>query len=206
MATTKKTTTKKTTAKAENKPALKIVEPVEVQETVFDKMARMFPVSIAHVELGDGIAVDVKNRIGFSDVISLVKSIVDACTNEEMGEVSFEIFDYVTKLFIVCSYCGLDVPEDPEPGYAAVCGADRMYELISDHIDNEQLNVIWASAREKLLARQDMFQSTALSQVKELLNKLGDLMTLTQEAVDVFESGELEELMKELPGNLGVQQ
>ena len=207
MATAKTTTKKTTTAKkaapkktAAKKPELKIVEPVE---NIFEKVAKQFPVGTAIVDIGGGMTVDVKSRIGFEDMLSLVKTIVDTCTNEDESEVSFEALDYAGKMLIISAYCGIEAPEDPEIGYAAVCGANRLYEMVAGYIDSEQLEYIWASARERLVARQHMFHSTALRQVKELLTQVNALMNIVQDAVDVFDSGELEEMIKELPGMSG---
>lgn len=204
MATTKKTasTTKKTTTRTA-KPKLTVVKPeAEKIETVFEMVAKENAGKTTEVKLEDGTVISVRNRIGFQDMLGLVKSIVDTCTNDERGEVAWEALDYASRVLVCAAFCGAEVPADPEVGYLAVIGPDGLYEQIVGFIDGAQLGSIMASVRMKLQAKQEMYSSVAAERIKDMLNQVDDLMKLMQTAVDMVDSGEFKETVNDLQKTL----
>lgn len=153
---------------------------------------------MTHVDLGDGIEVDVRNRLGFSEMLTVIRAITNACTDEEKGEVHFDVFDYAAKAFICSAYCGIPAPEDPETGYAAICGADRMYELIADYIDDDQLNVIWASARERLTGKRELFNTAAAEMTLNMLQKVNELYEMIGNVTEHFNGDEAIDAIRRL--------
>ena len=177
MATTKKTTAKKNTVK-------QTVAPVE-EKSIFELIAESFPNTDTTVETEVG-QVSVKNRIGFSEMITLINMIVDMCVNEETGEIKWEMFDYVSKMAICVSYCGLRVPKNIEIGYMSVCGTHGLYEQIKEYIDQEQLNNVIDSSLDKLRAREELNNSTALGKLQELLKNVDELMKEIADASEEY--------------------
>lgn len=206
--TTKKTTTaKKPAAKKTAKPKLEIVKDDPVKElSVFEKLAEKFPVYTTHVVLGDGIEVDVRNRISMGEMVLLVKQIVDLCVDEEHGEINFELYTYVTELLICAAFCGLEVPDNAEAGYLAVCKTGGMYEQIAGYIDEDQLSDIWKISGEKIKAKCDMFNSAAAKITVDMLQRINELFEMISSVTDKFDGEEAVNAVIELSKITGTKQ
>ena len=200
MATMKKTANKKPVAR-------KAIEPKEVivpdngaksDLSVFEKMAVRFVPTVTEVALCDGVTVNVRKRITLSELMMIVRQIVDACTDEDRGEVHFELFDYATKMAICAVYCGEVAPENNEIGYLAIVGEDRMYDLITPHIDKGQLDNIWFSARERLNAKSNMFASAAARMTVDMLQKMNDLYDMMSSVAAEVDEGNAEEAFRNI--------
>lgn len=213
MATTKKTTEttekktttrKRTTKKAAAVQSDNIVElkkPVEEakERSVFELMAEKFPAKETEVETPVG-AIKVKNRISLNDMVLLVNLIVNMCTDSQTGMVKWEIYDYVVKLVISAVYCGIDVPQDLNVGYSAVCVDGGLYELVAANIDRDQLVNIWDTAAKKLRAQEELNCSVAVGKLNQFLESVNELM---QAVGSVSENFDGEEAVKAL-GQLSV--
>lgn len=200
MATTKKTatTTKKTTTRTA-KPKLTVVKPEEaVKQSVFEKMAARFPISIAAVDIGIDEPVNVRSRIGYGEAMMLMKQVIDVCVDQDRGTVSFELFDYAMKMAICSVYCDIPAPEDVEAGYAAVCGTNRMYELIAQFIDADQLDMLWGTTRAKILAQKELFNSAAAKLVIEMIQRMNELVEVISSTTSEFDAGEVSEALAKL--------
>lgn len=194
MATTKKTNAKRNTVK-------KIETPV-AEKSVFELMAEAFPAIDTVVETPVG-EVTVKDRIGFSEMITLINMIVDMCVTEETGEIKWEMFDYVSKMAICVSYCGLRVPKSIEVGYASVCGKNGLYEQIKEYIDPEQLGNILDSSLDRLRAREELNNSTALGRLNELLKNVDELMKMIADASEEYSTEDAVNAMTHLAAMTG---
>lgn len=179
MATTKKTTAKKDATK-------KAVTPVN-EKSIFELIAEESKSTEVLVETTAG-QVPVRSRIGFGDMVTLINMIVDMCVDEETGEIKWEMFDYISKMAICVSYCGLRVPKSIEIGYMSVCGANGLYEQIKEYIDNEQLNNVIDSSLDKLRAREELNNSVALGKLRELLKGVDELMNMISDASEGYSS------------------
>ena len=166
----------------------KTVKPSEeVKENVFELVAKGFPARTTDVDIG-GTTVSVSSRLSIEDMSSVVNLIVEMCTDNATREIKWELQDYLTKLVICAAYCGIDVPGDLNVGYNATCGTDRMYDLISEYIDSEQLNNIWHSVAAKLKARQDLNTATSVQRLNEMLTRVDELMNMISVMSDGFDS------------------
>lgn len=186
--------------KRTTKPKLEVVkeEPAQQELSVFEKMAIKFPFEQHEVKIAEDITVNVRNRIGLGEMMALVRSVVDACVDEERGEVRFELVNYVTKMSVCAVYCSEVVPENNEIGYLAVFGDGRMYEQIEGHIDQEQLSVIWHSVRESLRAKQEMFNGAAAKVTIDMLQKINELYDMFSDIADGFDGEEAIKAVKNL--------
>ena len=186
--------------KRTTKPKLEVVkeEPAKQELSVFEKMAIKFPFEQHEVEIAEGITVNVRTRIGLGEMIALVRSIVDACVDEDRGEVHFELFGYVGKMTICAVYCNLVVPENNEIGYTATVGIGRMYGKIADYIDQEQLQDIWMSAREALAAKSEMFSSASAKITIDMLQKINELYEMISDVTENFDGEEAIKAVKAL--------
>lgn len=198
--TTRKRTTKKTVAaQSDNIVELKKPEEAVKERSVFELMAEKFPVKETEVETPVGM-IKVKNRISLNDMVVLVNLIVNMCTDAQTGMVKWEIYDYVVKLVISAVYCGIDVPQDLEVGYNAVCVNGGLYELVEANIDRDQLMNIWDTAAKRLRAQEELNCSVAVGKLNQFLESVSELM----EAVgSVSENFDGEEAVKAL-GQLSV--
>ncbi len=198
--TEKKTTTKKAPVKRTTKPKLEVVkeEPAQQELSVFEKMAIKFPFEQHEVKIAEDITVNVRNRIGLGEMVSLVRNAVDTCIDEDRGEVHFELVNYVTKMLICTVYCSEIVPANNEAGYLAVSGDGHMYEQIESHIDQEQLSTIWHSVRETLRAKHEMFSSAAAKVTIDMLHRLDELYELFKGIADNFDGEEAVAAVKKL--------
>lgn len=197
--TTKSTTTKKAPAKRTTKPKLEIVKDEPVQEmSVFEKMAARFPVTKQEVDLGDGLKVNVRNRLTFQEMMELVQKICDTCVDEQRGEVHMQMLDYVGRLFITAVYCGIEVPGDLDAGYAAMLGKDGLYNRIAVYIEPEQLDGIWQACRFKLRAKEDMFCSAAAKISINMMQKITELYEMISGITDDFDTEEALDVLKKL--------
>ena len=194
MATARKTASKKNIKK-------ETVTPVE-EKSIFEKMAEEFPAVETPVETPVGL-VTVRDRINFSDMITLINMIVDMCTNEETGEIKWEMFDYVSKMAICVSYCGLRYPRNVEVGYSSVCGKSGLYEIIKEYLDPVQLNNVIDSAMDKLRAREELNNSTALGKLNELMKNVDDLMKMVAEASEEYSAEDAANAMTHLAAMIG---
>lgn len=172
--------TKKKTAK----PAEEIKE---VKENLFELIAKGFPAGMTDVDIG-GTTVSVSSRLSIEDMSAVVNLIVEMCTDNATREIKWELQDYLTKLVICAAYCGIDVPGDLNAGYNATCGTDRLYDMIKDYIDDEQLNNIWHSVAAKLKARQDLNTATSVQRLNEMLTRVDELMNMISVMSDGFDS------------------
>lgn len=210
MATTKKTTTtrstiaKKTPAKQTAKPKLEIVKEAPAEEmSVFEKVAARFPINTDVVDIGDGITIEVVNRIPLTGMLELIQKITDACIDEESGQVHFHMLEFAAKLFITAVYCNVEVPEDIELGYNAVCGADRIYDRIVPHIDPDQLKTIWDSCSMKLKAKQDMFSGAAAQIAIGMVQRINELYEMIGSVTQDYDSAEALSALKDLSTLVG---
>lgn len=199
MATKKTTTEKKTTART-TKPKLTVVKEEQEQPelTVFEKVAIKFPFEQHEVEIADGITVNVRNRIGLGEMMALVRNIVDACVDEDRGEVHFELFDYVTKMSICAVFCNEVVPENNEIGYLAAVGAGRLYEKVAEHIDQEQLQNIWMASRDDLRSKNELFCSAAAKVTIDMLQRINELYEMISNVTENFDGEEAIKAVKNL--------
>ena len=165
---------------------------------MFEKFAMRAIPKTEHLDLGDGIELDVRHMIGLTEMMTLTHDIVDTCVNEERGEVHFEIFDYVTKLFICAMYCNISAPQNHEVGYRAVCGVDQMYDKIAPYINADQLNNIWASAKEKIMSKRDMFNSAAAKITIDMLQRMNELYEMMSSATEGFDDEKSVNAMSEI--------
>lgn len=174
--TTRKRTTKKTVA-AQPDNIVELKKPVEEvkERSVFELMAEKFPVKETEVETPVGV-IKVKNRISLNDMVVLVNLIVNMCTDSQTGMVKWEIYEYVVKLVISAVYCGIDVPQDLEVGYSAVCGEGDLFALVEKYADEDQLINIWDSTREKLRAQEELNCSVAVGKLNQFLESVSELM------------------------------
>lgn len=174
--TTRKRTTKKTVA-AQSDNIVELKKPVEEakERSVFELMAEKFPVKEAEVETPVGV-IKIKNRISLNDMVVLVNLIVNMCTDSQTGMVKWEIYDYVVKLVISAVYCGIDVPQDLEVGYNAVCGEGDLFTLVERYADEDQLIDIWDSTRAKLRAQEKLNCSVAVGKLNQFLESVSELM------------------------------
>lgn len=200
MATTKKMANKKPVARKAIEPKEVIVPDNSAKSdlSVFEKMAVRFVPTTTEVALCDGITVSVRKRITLSELMMIVRQIVDACTDEDRGEVHFELFDYATKMAICAVYCGQVAPENNEIGYLAIVGEDRMYDLITPHIDKGQLDTIWFSSRERLNAKSNMFASAAARMTVDMLQKMNDLYDMMSSVASEIGEGNAEEAFRNI--------
>ena len=161
-------------------------------------MAARFPFEQKEVDLGDGLVVHVRNRLGLGEMMTVVRNIVDACTDEERGEVYFELFEYVTKMTICAVYCNEIAPENNEIGYLAVCSAGGFYDKIEPYMDEEQIDTIWSTAREKLESKRDMFVGAAAKITIDMLQRLNELYDMMANVAEDFDGEEAVEAVKKL--------
>jgi len=202
--TTKSTTTKKVPAKRTTKPRLEIVKDEPVQElSVFEQMAARFPVTKQEVDLGDGLKVNVVNRIPLQDTLELIKRITDVCIDEQRGEVHYHMFDFTAKLFIVAVYCGIAVPENVEVGFDATCGTDRLYDRIKGYIDPYQLDMIWRSCGAILNEKNDMFNSAAAKLTIDIIQRVNELYEMISGVTENFDSQEAIDALKKFSAIAG---
>lgn len=198
MATTKKTMTeKKTTAKRTAKPKLTVVKTEEKPMSVFEQMSARFQPMVSDVDLGDGLTVHVVSRLPLQSVIALIKRITDVCVDEERGEVHFHMLDFTAKLFIVSAYCGIEVPEDVEVGYAATCRAGGLYELVSSHIDTDQLEMIWNSCEDIMSGKAELFNSAAAKLTIDIVQRINELYEMISNVTDHFDGEEAVEALRQ---------
>lgn len=174
---------------ATKKKTVKPVEEVkeEVKENIFMKVANEFQPVTTDVDIF-GQTVTVRSRLSIEDMASVVNLIVEMCTDNVSREIKWELQDYLTKLVICAAYCGIDVPSDLNVGYNATCGHDRMYDLIRDYIDDEQIVNIWSSVDKKLMARQDLNTATSVQRLNEMLTRVDELMNMISVMSDGFDS------------------
>lgn len=175
--------TKKKTAK----PVEEVKE--EVKENIFMKVANEFQPVTTDVDIF-GQTVTVRSRLSIEDMASVVNLIVEMCTDNVSREIKWELCDYLTRLVICAAYCGIDVPSDLNAGYNATCGHDRMYDLIRDYIDDEQIVNIWSSVEKKLMARQDLNTATSVQRLNEMINRMDELMNMITGVSEGFDSEE----------------
>ena len=157
-------------------------------KSLFDVYAAKKPVSehTIKTEAGD---VTVRSRVSMADMMRIVSLCVEMCTDQTTGEVKWELYDYVTRLLICAVYCGVDVPSDIEAGYDAVYSGG-LYEEVTGYIENEQLDMIWASVRQKLMSRDALNASIAVGKLNALLESVQELMNAVGEAADGFDGAE----------------
>ena len=194
MATNKKVASTKTTAKPKQEKSN--ITPI-VEPSIYEKAAERLAPKQNAVETPDGV-INVRNRITFGEMTALVNSIVDMCTDDNTGEINWESFDYISKMAICVAYTGIGAPPDMEVGYSAVCGKDGLYETIKSHIDFEQRHSIIDSTIDKLRAREDLNNSTALSKLKELLDNVDGLMKMISEASDGYNPEEAMNALRQI--------
>lgn len=201
MAATKNTTTKKSNSskKSQSKPELNVLKnDAGGALSVFEKIAIQFIPKTTDVSICDGVTVSVRSRIGLGEMMMVVKHIVDACIDEDRGEVYFELFEYVTKMTICSVYCNETTPENNEVGYLAAVGAGRMYDVIVAYIDEDQISNIWSSARERLSAKSNMFASAAVKITVDMLQKMNALYDMMNEVSDSFVDGDMNDAIKNI--------
>ncbi len=165
---------------------------------LLEQLASRFQPVSTPVDLGDGIIVNVRSRVGIQDIAMMIRYIVDTCVDEEKGEIHFELFDYVTKLVICAVYGGIEVTDNAEIGYAAICGKDRLYDRIYGYIDYEQLNQIWDSAKAQLRAKQEMFSSAAAKLAIDMIQRMNTIYDMFSEMAEGFDGEEAMKAIKSL--------
>ena len=167
--------TRKTTKKTvENKETVATKEAVAPEKNIFQKMAGIRSTRVTEVETVVG-TVSVRDRISVGEMSSLVNTIVAMCIDDRTGDVRWELVEFVTKLLVVATYCGLDVPEIDD-GYNSVMGEGGLYHAVEANIDMHQLNGVWHAVDEKLRARQEMNVATGVARLNELLDAVQGLM------------------------------
>lgn len=194
MAATKKTnesTEKKTTARKRtaNKAVEISEEKKEKTRSIFEMMSDNFPAEVVEVETPAGV-IHVRERISLNDVAALVNLIVNMCTDSETGMVKWEINEFVTRLLICSVYCGIDVPENLETGYNAVCGNGRLYDYVAHAIDLDQLNVIWDSVENRLRAQEELNCSVAVGKLNQFLESVSGLIETINSMSENFDGEE----------------
>ena len=185
MATKKSGSSNDVSKKSVRKIVIDNTEPV-VEKTIFELMAEKRPAKETIVDTPAG-SVSVKNRIPFSEMIMIINTVVDMCTDSDTGEVKWEMMNYALKMAVCSSYCNVAVPKNVEVAYSAVCGEDGLYEIIKEYIDADQLGNISDSIFDKLKAREDLNNSTAVGKLKELIESVDGLMKAVSDASEGFD-------------------
>lgn len=203
--TTRKTTVKKTAEKAPEIHELKRDSDAVHNETgndmsVFEKMAVMFAqeVTAADVDLGNGITVRVRHRIGLGEMMMAVRHIVDTCTDEEHGEVNFELFEYVLRAVVCSVYCNESLPANNEITYLATVGRNHLFDRIVEHIDHEQFDTIRSAAHQRLEAKSEMFTGAAAKVTVDMLQRINELYDILKSTTEDFSGSQAADALLKL--------
>lgn len=181
--TTKKATTRKKTVKpVEETP---VVEAPKEERSLFELMAEHCAAKITDVETPVG-TIHIRDKISFTEMITLVNLIVDMCIDDKTGEVKWEFYDFATASCICAVYCGIPASADPDTNYAATCGENALLVEVLLHADTEQIHEIMQSTREKLKSRDALNHSAAAYKLNEFIDRVNELIEIIKSTTDNF--------------------
>lgn len=82
----------------------------------------------------------VKQILPMNDFMTLVKHIIDDCSNEDEG-VAVGLVDFAFKVNVVASYAFIELPKDINDAYYIIYVSD-LFDTICNAINRNQLNAI----------------------------------------------------------------
>lgn len=107
-------------------------------EALYEASKDMFP-KATEVEW-NGIKLNIKYSLDLTDTMVFVHEVVDNCISKE-EQPMVEMRDFFIKVNMLTRYAGLAMIDDPEKTYDLLYNTD-IIDVISDHINNEQLTEI----------------------------------------------------------------
>lgn len=116
------------------------------------------------------VEMHVKRFIGFDEFTNAVNNIVNACFNQETGEVNYEAVDFVERAEIIERYTDYQLPDDVRDAFTTLYETN-IYENARKNIDEGQIVRLLASAEAKLEAKERKANAAAESAALALISR-----------------------------------
>lgn len=127
-----------------------------------------------NVDLGDGLSVGVRYRLGFKEVVKFIGDVVESVYNEDTHEYHPEIEDFTIRVCTMIYYAGFAAPKAYDTAYRVVYESGA-YEKILAVLDKTQLCEITRVIREQIKFKRDLACATAEHEVVRLLGNMNTM-------------------------------
>lgn len=139
-----------------------------------------------HLDIGNGLALDVVRTLPLKDSIAFMQDIVGMCFDEGSADYGPELFDFAVRAATLVYYGGIDVPKDLEKAYK-VCYETTLYDDIYKVINIDQVHELTMGADRKLDYFKDLLCSSAAQKANTLMDQIGEIIKKNAEMLDKIE-------------------
>lgn len=122
----------------------------------------------------DSAQMHVRRIIGFDEFTSAVNSIVNGCFDDDTGEVSYEVVDFIERAEVIERYTDYSLPDDVDAAFSVIYETD-VYEQARKNIDEGQLIRLFAAAEAKLEAKEKRANAAVEVAAQEVIAKFEEL-------------------------------
>lgn len=84
--------------------------------------------------------ISVRRLLTLDEYISVVRSILDSCSDED-GNIIPELIEFAIRVNIITAYSAIELPEDGSSLYAVIFGSN-LYEVVCGVASERQINAI----------------------------------------------------------------
>lgn len=144
------------------------------------------------------IMITVTKRLGISDMMKFVDSVVNLCFSED-GTYLPEIKDFAVRCNVLEMYANFTLPSNIEKRYELVYACDA-YATIMGAVDRSQLDVILAAIDDKIDNRAQANIEAINRQMNELYASFEDLQNRISGVFDGIDRNMVSQLIEALSG------
>lgn len=169
----------------------------ETSISALDKACDKLEDAIVEVEW-NGITLNIKKRLGFSEMVKVVESVADLCFID--GEYYPEIKEFARRCAIAEHYGNCRLPEDSAHKYKIVYDSD-LIRTITHNVDINQLDSIDMAIEDKIEYRVSSLIDTTQAKYDEIANSISNITVQIKELFSGIDKDTLASLAQALAGD-----
>ena len=151
------------------------------------------------------IEITIRRVLPLQEVLQFVEDVVSSCVDEETGQYIPEIKSFMVRASVLTRYANFTLPKDPEKQYDLIYNTD-VFSQVFANIDREQYDEILYAVDERIRHSVAMMESTAASQMTELMAKINSFVNSSEKLFGSIDKEDMSALVKNLSNIDGIDE
>ena len=145
--------------------------------------------------------ITVKKDVGIEDVFTVINSIVISCFNDETGEYTPEVEEFVRRCLIIETFTDFIMPKDMNDRFHLVFGTE-LYKSIIDSIPDSIIEMINSSVAKKIDYLIQCNIETVNTKISDAMNKVDEMENSVQDLINALDADTMNKVLSTIVNGL----
>lgn len=141
-----------------------------------------------------GKDITIKKDVGIEDVFTVINSIAISCFNDETGEYTPEVEEFVRRCLIIETFTDFTMPTDMNDRFHLVFGTE-LYKTIIDSIPDGIIEMINSSVAKKIDYLIQCNIETVNTKISDAMNKVDEMENSIQDLINSLDADTMNKVL-----------